>query len=277
MIHGCQSISQVAAVAGLIAVIAGCAGTETSDIPIIGNIAQSEFFNPPTPTEAAVGMFNVYDADVRRRSIGLIASSDFGGEPPYLRGYRLLIDDPDPTVRAACINALGRHGETADVSIILPYLADRNELVRWQAAIALQRLHRPDAVSALIAVLSEDTSTDVRMAAANALGQYPERRVFDALVGALSDTDYGVIREANQSLQTLTGESFEDRGSVWLTWAEEQENLFANQQPYYFPQYQPNPGIMDRLMFRDAKRPEQQQPRGIEPLGPADNQPAENS
>ena len=95
--------------------------------------------------------------------------------------YRLLMDDPDATVRAACIKALGAHGTVDDALLIIPRLKDEAAFVRWQAAKSLQRIHHEQAVGPLLDAMKSDEDVDVRMAAADALGQYPRPAVFDAL------------------------------------------------------------------------------------------------
>ncbi len=224
---------------------------------------QFEKLSPPSPSEAARDAFNVYDPDRRRESVALLANAKWGGEAPYLKTYRLLIDDPDPTVRAASISALGRHGTVEDVPEILRYLnTDDSKIVRWEAAKALQKLHREQAIDPLITAMTKDKDKDVRMAAANALGQYPKRRVFDALVGAIEDSNYGVSREAVKSLQTLTGEDFGDRGEKWWAWAEANQQIFTGRQTYHYPIYQKPPSWWDKVKFwSDDQPPAPAEPR----------------
>jgi hypothetical protein len=223
----------------------------------------------PDPSEIAPEAFNVYDPDRRRNSVALLSNASWGGEKPYLKTYRLLVDDPDPTVRAASIAALGTHGTTSDVPAITRYLrSDRNKIVRWEAAKALQKIHDDQAIAALLSAGREDEDKDVRMAAINALGQYPQRRVFDGLVGALDDPDFGVAREAEQALRTLTGKDFGDRPGPWWQWAEASEQIFADQQPYYYPQYSRPPGLVDWMKFwsePDAIEPRTPRATGDEP------------
>jgi len=225
---------------------------------------------PMSPRQAASDAFNPYDPDTRRRAINLLSNAPFGGESAYLRTYRLLVSDGDPTVRAACVAALGRHGTVEDVPLILIYLKDDARIVRWEAAKALQRIHHPDAVAPLLSRLDEDPSADVRQAAANALGQYRQRKVFDALVGALNDDDYAVVVEAGNALATLTGQDFKTDGAKWLTWAKGKDNvqLFAGARPYYYPRYDKPPSWWQRAQFwKDHSPPPPQSPRGFEGEG----------
>ncbi|MBI1371154.1 MAG: hypothetical protein GC159_00090 [Phycisphaera sp.] len=205
---------------------------------------------PPTPGETAREAFNVYDPDQRRKSITKLSTAPWGGEEPYLKTYRLLVDDPDPTVRAACIAALGRHGYADDVNAITPYLKDRTYFVRWEAAKALQRLHNPKAIDPLVATVRDDDEADVRVAAANALGQYTDPKVFQALVGALNDDDYAVVTEAMKSLKLMTGQSLGDDGGDWLAWAEKNnEKLFASGEAYTYTTYVAPPTFPQRMAF----------------------------
>jgi len=215
-----------------------------------------------TPRQAVLGAFNVYDADVRRRSVNELAAAPFGGEQKYVRTYRLLIDDPDPTVRAACAHALGLHGDVEDAERLIIRLDDVGVMVRWEAAKALQKIHNPSAAKPLIVAMRRtDEDADVRKAAAVALGQYAEPRVFDALVGALEDVNHSVVVAARRSLKTLTGYDFGSDGAMWLAWAALPEtNLFERQETYTWQPYQGPAGIVDKVKFWN-KTPEQSLPR----------------
>lgn len=225
-------------------------------------------FSPKTPGDWAREAVDISDPDKRRRAIAALSSASFGHEPPYVRLYRLLIDDHDPTVRAACLRALAKHGEVEDVSRVLPYLEDETKVVRWEAAKALQRLHRDDAVDPLLKRLREDQDADVRIAAANALAQYPQPRVFEGLVGTLNDDDYGVVAQSVASLELLTGQHHGEDGGQWLDWADDADRaMFANQQAYYYPQFNRPRTLWEKVQFWKKQKPIiPQQPEGLEPV-----------
>ena len=235
------------------AVCVGCSPDKVKD-------AMPTLF-PKTPRQAALGAFNVYDADVRCASIKELAAAPFGGEAAYLRTYRLLIDDPDPTVRAACAHALGLHGGVEDATRLALCLYDPVAFVRWEGAKALQKIHAPLAVKPLMEAMAEDSDPDVRMSAAVALGQYPERQVFDALVGALEDPHHSVIVGVRRSLKTLTGYDFGSDGGMWITWSEQVgAKLFEHQETYTWQSYEKPTGIIDKVKFW-KKKPEPALPR----------------
>jgi len=212
---------------------------------------------PPTPREAGEMAFNMYDADARREGVALLSASSFGGEPQYVSMYRVLLDDPDPTVRAVCLKALGEHGAVEDAATLIQYLQDSAQpaFVRWEAAKGLQRIHDVAAIDPLVTVLRRDEDASVRRAAADALGQYPQSNVFQALVGALDDADFGVTLAAHKSLATLTGERLGTDGARWLAWADQNRGAwFAGQQPYTVAPYVQPPGMMSKVQFW-KKRP----------------------
>jgi HEAT repeat protein len=234
------------ALAALVAISAltGCTGSKD---PLKG--VKDAIF-PPTPGEVARDAFNVYDADKRRKAVDLLAASKFGGEPAYLRMYRLLIDDGDPTVRASCVKALALHGQVEDVPLLITRLQDKVAIVRWESAKALQRIHSETAAAPLVKTLREDDDSDVRSAAAFALGQYANEDVFQGLVGALDDRKFGVVHSARRSLKLLTGYDFGSDAAAWLIWSNQnQGKLFAHQRTYTYMPYQKPRGLMDKAQF----------------------------
>ena len=188
-----------------------------------------------SPSEAA-GYLRSGDSDTRREGINLLSNAPFGGEEPYLKAYREFVDPIwDPTVRAAALRALGKHGQPSDVAKIVAQLQDPGHFVRWEAAIALQRIHDAQAVEPLMLTMQRDAQPAVRQAAAFALGQYPQRRVLGALIGALNDADYGVVDQSARSLRILTGQTdFGVDGTPWLAWTQEVATPFADRQTYYY-------------------------------------------
>lgn len=230
---------------------------------------------PPTPKQAASDLFNPYDPDARRKALALIQASPFGGEEVYVRTYRTLVSDEDSTVRAAAIRALGLHGQVKDAELIVPKLDDKIDYVRWEAARALQKIHNPVAIAPLMKRmrLSVEEHADVRQACAYALGQYAEQRVFQALVGALTETDFGVINAARLSLVTLTGEDLGNDGGKWLAWSKERQDLFANQREYTWMPFDKPASFLDTVQFwKEKKVPQPQTPIGKDDEGkPSEN------
>ncbi len=228
----------------LATVLVGCADLQRSTKDLLRPLL------PPTPSQAAREALSSHDADARRDSINLLATAHFGSEEPYVRMYRLLSEYPDATVRAACVRALGAHGSVDDAALIATRVEDPAAFVRWEAARALQKIHNPEVVGPLIQALGQDLDVDTRIAAATALGQYPQPRVFEALVGALDDRSYGVVIAAQESLRVLTGQDHGDDGRAWLRWARrESDGLFAGHLTYGWRPYVRLRGFFDVIQF----------------------------
>lgn len=194
-------------------------------------------FSPPSPQEAAAWAIDPYDADKRQRGILLLANAPWGGEDVYLDLYRAALTDGDAGVRVSAIKALGLHGAPQDAPAIAARLDSEESLERWGATRALQRLHDPSVVPALLTRLdrAEEADFDVRAGAATALGQYAENRVIDGLIGALDDPDLLVNVSASESLRILTGQDFGQDVGAWLTWVKETDAPFADRRPFEYP------------------------------------------
>ena len=158
------------------------------------------------------------------------------------------------------------HGALDDMALFVRHLKDEDAVVRWESARALQKFHGDQAVGPLIDAVGTDEDADVRMAGAEALGQYPQMRVYHALVGALDDDSFGVVEAARRSLGTLTGYEFGNEGSLWLMWAQRHNGrVFDEQKPYAWQPYVKPPGLIDKAMFWAKPQPvELQTPKGIE-------------
>ncbi|MHC4588884.1 MAG: HEAT repeat domain-containing protein, partial [Planctomycetota bacterium] len=252
------------AAAGLMALwaLAGC-GSMGQDLSEFG-----ESLTPVTPPEAARMMVDPHDPDNRRAGIVLISNSPFGGADAYLAVYRdRVANETDPLAKAASITALGRYGGPDDAPAIAACLQDEQFQVRWEAAKALQRLHHPEVVADLLRILRNDREQpDIRVAAAVALGQYPQDRVFQGLVEALDAPELAVNAAARRSLSTLTGQDHGLYPAVWLSWYNAAEEPFEGQQEYLFPTYQRQETWLEKLAFWSTKTFEQPAPpAGLRP------------
>jgi hypothetical protein len=210
-----------------------------------GNIGQdlSEFgdsLSPVTPSEAARMMVDPHDPDNRRAGTVLISNSPFGGADAYLGVYRdRVAHETDPLAKAASITALGRYGGPDDAPAIAACLEDEQFQIRWEATKALQRIHNPAAVPDLLGNLRNvREQPDIRVAAAVALGQYAQDRVFQALVEALDAPALAVNAAAQESLATLTGQDYGLDPALWLAWYNAAAQPFEGQREYLYPTYQ---------------------------------------
>ncbi len=200
-----------------------------------------EVFSPPTPQEAVRWAADPYDADLRYRGTLLLANAPWGGEKPYLEMYELAVNDGDPGVRAVALRALANHGSPEHAALAINALSDPNDLVRWEAARALQRFYAPQAIPALIEHTNPDreSSDAVRASSAWALGQYPETRVVQALIAALSERELAVNDAALASLKTLTGQDHAYDAKAWLAWTRAAgPNMFDNHSEYSYRVFQ---------------------------------------
>jgi HEAT repeat protein len=158
----------------------------------------------------------------------------------YVDLYHAALQDGDAGVRTAAVRALGLHGRPEQATDLLPMLKDEDRILRWESAVALQRLHNRGVIDALIERLDPEREEDaeVRAAAAVALGQYAEPRVLDALINSLDDADLAVNRATGRSLETLTGQTLGGEAGPWLTWVRQAEDPFADKQPFEYPVFQ---------------------------------------
>ncbi len=258
--------------AGVALVLGGCA-TLGDDLD-----ALAKALVPPTPGEAARQMLDPHDPDNRREGLVLISNSTFGGAEAYLTAYRDYVEhERDGIVKAVAIRALARHGLPQDAPLIAARLVHEDMLVRWEAAKGLQRLHNPTVVRDLLRCLNERFDrdgddrpdrerTDVRVAAARALGQYPLRRVFEGLHEALAARELAVNTAAEASLETITGQSFGLDLRAWRQWYDSVEDPFAGRREYRYPTYSRRETWLERLAFWSADRFEEPGlPAGLRP------------
>lgn len=220
-------------------------------------------FVPTTPAEAARMALDPYDPDRRREGTLLLGNAPFGGADVYLVMYRDYVEnEQNPLVKAVAIRALGRHGTPEDAMIIVAQVRNDNVQVRWEAVKALQRLHNPGAIPALLTVLRDlEEHTDVRVGAAIALGQYPQDRVFQGLVAALDARDLAINIAAESSLGLLTGQTLGLDPRPWLTWYDgHADDAFAAQQEYLYPTYQRDDTFFEKIAFWNSRVQEEPAP-----------------
>lgn len=229
-----------------------------------------EVFAGPTPAEAAAMAVDEFDPNARFKGIQLLAGANFAGEEPYMRLFRERLSDEDPGVRAIAARAIGAHGTPGDVASITPLFADRDVEVRVEAARALQRLHNPEAIPALLTRLDVEQEQEprVRQEAAIALGQYRSDLVVEKLIAALSDESLGVNTRVQDALRTLTGHDFGTDRGAWQRWYRGAgSSVFAGASGYTYPVFQREKRWYEYLPF--VPQPPNESPAlpaGLSPL-----------
>jgi hypothetical protein len=193
----------------------------------------------PSPAEAVDMTLDKHDPDRRYRGTLLLANAYFAGEPLYMELFERLLDDPDPGVRAAAVRAVGLHGTPGHVPRLAAKLKDADPGVRAEAGRALQRIHNPLAIDALLDAmdLAKEPEAPVRVEAARALAQYPEPRVVEKLIASLADDSLAVNTATAASLRTLTGQDFGYDRAGWLSWYQGATGVFDARSVYVYEGY----------------------------------------
>lgn len=249
------------------------------ELPNAERVKQEEsvlaFFSAgvPTPEEATRMANDPTNPDRRARGVTFLMNAPFGGESVYVDLYERRAAPSDdisgitqehPAVRAVAARALALHGDPRHVELIIPLLSHDDPQVRLEAVQALQRLHNPIAVRPLLERIRYDSRATslpepephIRAAAADALGQYAERRVIEGLIAALDDDSLAVTSRAMKSLHTLTGQDLPEDRRTWLDWLDRTSNPFAGRTPYVYPVFERDFRWTDVIPFTRPARNE---------------------
>ena len=204
----------------------------TAPLAFLGCNAEGEDLNKVLPklidewkgpgnVEAAAGMFNADNPDIRRISVAHISKKQWGHEPPYMKAYRQLATDPQPLVRGQAMLALGSSGQADVADVLITGLGDTSPLVRRDAAAALKDITNPAAIDPLLEHLKNDPDAQTRVFCAQALRNYSTPRTILGLAQALDDKDAAVIEWSWKSLTQITGKDWSKTDSrPWLEYAQ---------------------------------------------------------
>lgn len=208
------------------------------------------FFQPTSTADIAKQALDPRSADNRYRGTLALARAPFGGDDPYLAHYLDCLADADAGVRSAGLLGLALHGSPRQAPEVAVLLDDPDPRVRADAARTLQRLHNPLAVEPLIAAATSTSPDDIalRSEAAHALGQYPQPRVLDALIASLDSPDLAVNHAALSSLTILTGQDFGYDTQAWFTWTRSTPAPFASGRVYTYPVFDRRLSLLARYV-----------------------------
>jgi HEAT repeat protein len=126
-----------------------------------------------------------------------------------------LAKEQDPLLRRSLVHAIGALTDPDSNPMLLAATNDPSPHVRVAACEAWARRSGEAATSALSSLLANDADTDVRLAAARALGQIRSPQAIQLLRSALDSNDPALQMTAMQSLRTLTGQGLGDNVNDW--------------------------------------------------------------
>jgi len=162
------------------------------------------------------------DPDRRREAALALGHKRFRGEQAeQVRELltTLLRSDLEPLVRSAAAVSLGRLGGEPAVAALSEGLSDASGMVRADVCRGLGTTGAAAAVGPLTRTLAEDTSVDVRCAAARGLGNSQEPEARRALVAALDAERAAVRTAAWQALRRSTGaKKLPPERAAWEKW-----------------------------------------------------------
>ena len=125
---------------------------------------------------------NSAEQEERRDAVSQLGSMH---HPDASRAALSALKDPSPSVRATAASSILALPGDESVTNLIPLLSDKDEFVRREAAYALGKTRRSNAVGPLIDRLLTDKEDAVRGAAAVALGEISDATAVPALATAL--------------------------------------------------------------------------------------------
>jgi hypothetical protein len=123
--------------------------------------------------------------------------------------------EPDPLVREAVITAIAEYRTPIAQQVLEAGLGDENRAVRTASCRALGRRGEAMSVGGLAQTLREDEEIDVRLAAAEALGNIKSPEAVKALAVALDDRDPAMQYVGVESMKSITGMDYGGDVKLW--------------------------------------------------------------
>ncbi len=223
---------------------AGCNKSQ-ADIDASINTTLREMMIKRTPQQRAIEALQTENADERRKALrDVLRDKQATAEWAVKVFASVAKTDPDPQVRCIAIKGLKKSADervTEPLLMILNYKEYPQKVVppppevRWDATEVISYMsdfggipgeHWDWAQRTLVRLVTDERDRNVRIEAAQGLGNFPHRSALDALIRALEDRDFAVRDAAEKSLQRLTGEHHDYDADAWREW------LAKTQQPF---------------------------------------------
>lgn len=117
--------------------------------------------------------------------------------------------------RIYAVKLLGQLDCPASLKALQEATEDSNSEIRIAAIGSLEQLPADDSLPRLQEILMDDSNTDVRLAAARAIGEFSGEQAITAVAVALDDRDPALQRRVMQSLEKISGETL---GTDLVAW-----------------------------------------------------------
>jgi HEAT repeat protein len=124
-------------------------------------------------------------------------------------------DEKDPLIRTQIVRTLGAYPGVSADAVLKAAMNDSDVEARMAACEAWGRHHDEQAVQILSTAMHGDADSDVRLAAAKALGDTMHPTAVKPLGDALDDTDPAMQYRAVLSLKKVTGKDFGNDVNRW--------------------------------------------------------------
>jgi HEAT repeat protein len=157
---------------------------------------------------------------IRVDTIRQVAGEADGTDSPEQRALtdqlaRQIQIEPDPLVRRAIIKAMTEFKTPLAQQVVEAGLRDTDAGVRQTCCQVLGDRGDPQAVGKLANALRDDRDLDVRLAAAEALGNLKTPEAAQALIVALDDRDPAMQYVGVESMKSITGEDYGNDVRTW--------------------------------------------------------------
>jgi len=115
---------------------------QTASVQSSSETAPAQHVEVPSksPGEIARDVFDPDDPLARRNAIAILRYATYGGEEPYVKLYRLMVDDPEFDVREQSVLALGQHGDETDIQLLKARIKDSSKRVRTAAYWSIAKI-----------------------------------------------------------------------------------------------------------------------------------------
>jgi HEAT repeat protein len=185
----------------------------------------SRYRNPAptidTPQGALAAIRESRDPGVRR------AAFEYLGDPRRLGGEAgdrdevttilglALQSETEPQTRILILESMTRLGSATRVEAMAPAVGDKDPSVRVAVCRHLSRTRAPEAAAKLDSLLLTDSALDVRLAAADALGNIPTQQAAMSLLTGLDDPDIAIRFRCRESLKRISGKDHAGNVAEW--------------------------------------------------------------